>query len=38
MPSTYTQTNIHAVFSVKGRENILLDNFREDLFRISQAS
>jgi REP element-mobilizing transposase RayT len=33
MANTYTQINIHAVFSVKGRMNLLADDFREDLFR-----
>lgn len=32
MANTYTQINIHAVFSVKGRENFLLDGFRPRLF------
>ena len=33
MANTYTQTSIHAVFAVKGRQNILSDKFRENLFR-----
>jgi len=33
MANTYTQINIHAVFSVKGRQNILTNNFREELFK-----
>ena len=33
MANTYTQINIQSVFAVKGRENILKENFREDLFR-----
>ena len=33
MANTYTQINIHTVFSVKGRENILTQNFRENLFK-----
>ncbi len=33
MANTYSQINIHAIFSVKGRENVLLDSFREDLFK-----
>ena len=33
MANTYTQINIHAIFSVKGRENILSKNFRNDLFK-----
>jgi len=33
MANNYTQFNIHIVFAVKGRENILAKNFRNDLFR-----
>jgi len=33
MGNTYSQLNIHCVFTVKGRENILADHFRDDLFR-----
>lgn len=33
MANTYTQVNIHAIFSIKGRENIITRNFREDLFK-----
>ena len=33
MANTYTQINIHAIFSVKGRENIITNNFRDDLFK-----
>lgn len=33
MANTYTQINIHAVFAVKGRQNLLVDKFREDLFK-----
>ncbi len=33
MANTYTQINIHAVFSVKGRQNLLTQNFRDDLFK-----
>jgi REP element-mobilizing transposase RayT len=32
MPNTYTQLNIHAVFSVKGRENILSSKLRPEIF------
>jgi REP element-mobilizing transposase RayT len=32
MANTYTQLNIHAVFSVKGRENLLSANIRTTLF------
>ncbi len=31
MANTYTQINIHAIFSVKGRENIITLNFRDRL-------
>ncbi|WP_016778462.1 IS200/IS605 family transposase [Anaerophaga thermohalophila] len=31
MANTYTQLNIHAIFSVKGRENIILDSYRNRL-------
>jgi putative transposase len=33
MANTYTQINIHAVFSVKGRENIITKNFRDRLYQ-----
>jgi len=33
MADTYTQINIQAIFSVKGRENIITKNYREDLFK-----
>lgn len=33
MANTYTQINIHGVFSVLGRENLLLDEFRYELFK-----
>jgi REP element-mobilizing transposase RayT len=33
MANTYTQLNVHGVFSVLGRENLLLDKFRPELFR-----
>lgn len=33
MANTYTQINIHGIFSVKGRENILTINFRDNLFK-----
>lgn len=33
MANTYTQINIQAVFSVKGRENLITKKFREELFR-----
>ncbi len=31
MANTYTQINIHAIFSVKGRENIITRNYRDRL-------
>ncbi|GAB4287388.1 MAG: IS200/IS605-like element ISDra9 family transposase [Marinilabiliales bacterium] len=33
MANTYSQINIHCIFAVKGRENILADHFRYDLFK-----
>jgi putative transposase len=33
MANTYTQLNMHVVFAIKGRENILLNNYRNDLFK-----
>ena len=33
MANTYSQINIHAIFCVQGRENILKANFRGDLFK-----
>ena len=33
MPNTYSQINIHAVYAVKGRENLLHPEFRSQLFR-----
>jgi len=33
MANTYTQLNIHGIFSVLGRENILTGNFRYELFK-----
>jgi REP element-mobilizing transposase RayT len=32
MANTYTQLNIHAVFSIKGRENLLSQTVRNELF------
>ena len=31
MANTYSQINIHCVFAVKGRENVITNNFREKL-------
>ncbi len=33
MANTYSQLNIHCVFAVKGRENVITKNFRDDLHR-----
>jgi len=33
MANTYTQLNVHGVFSVHGRANLLRDDFREELFK-----
>lgn len=33
MANTYTQISIHAVFAVKFRENIILDTWRDELFK-----
>jgi REP element-mobilizing transposase RayT len=33
MANTYSQLNIRCVFAVKGRENIITSNFRDDLHR-----
>ncbi len=33
MANTYTQINIHCVIVVKGRENIITQNFRDELFK-----
>jgi putative transposase len=33
MANTYTQISIQAIFAVKGRENIITSNWREDLHR-----
>jgi len=33
MANTYTQINIHAIFAVKGRQNLLSEKYRYDLFR-----
>lgn len=32
MANTYTQLNVHAIFAVKGRENLLATNFRTNVF------
>jgi REP element-mobilizing transposase RayT len=34
MANTYSQLNIHCVFAVKGRENLITNNFRVDLYRF----
>jgi putative transposase len=33
MANTYSQINIHCVFAVKGRENFITKDFRDDLHR-----
>ncbi len=33
MANTYSQVNIHCVFAVKGRENIITVEFRDELFK-----
>ena len=33
MANTYSQINIHCIFSVKGRSNYLTDKFRDELFK-----
>ena len=33
MANTYSQINIHCVFAVKGRENLITKNFRDDLHK-----
>ena len=33
MANTYTQINIHLIFAVHGRENLLRSSFREDVFK-----
>lgn len=33
MANTYTQINVQLIFAVKGRENLLMDSFRQDLFK-----
>ena len=33
MANTYSQLNIHCVFAVKGRQNFITKNFRDDLHR-----
>lgn len=33
MANTYTQMNVHAVFAVKGRENIITRNYRDELHK-----
>ena len=33
MANTFTQINIHLIFAVQGRENILRNSFRENLFK-----
>lgn len=37
MANTYTQLSIHAVFAVKGRKNIILKDWRNELHRYINA-
>jgi len=34
MANTYSQVNIHCVFAVKGRENVITNNFRDELHQF----
>ncbi len=34
MANTYSQINIHCVFAVKGRENLITKNYRDELHRF----
>ena len=38
MANTFTQINIHAVFSVLGRENLLRKEIREELFKVMSGT
>jgi putative transposase len=38
MANTYTQINIHSVFSVQGRENLLRKEIREELFKVMSGT
>lgn len=33
MPNTYTQIYLHIVFAVKGRENLILENWEDQLYK-----
>jgi len=33
MANTYSQLNVHCVFAVKGRENLIRDSFKDALFK-----
>ena len=33
MANTYTQINIHVIFAVKGRKNLITDKFKDELFK-----
>lgn len=37
MANTYTQVNLHCVFAVKGRQNLLASSFRNELFSYMSA-
>ena len=36
MPNTYSQISIHSVFAVKGRENLIIPKWRNDLHKYIQ--
>lgn len=38
MANTYSQINIHCVFAVKDRENVITKNFRDELHRYIRVS
>ena len=38
MAGTYSQINIHCVFAVKGREQFILNSFRDDLFKYMSGT
>ncbi len=37
MANPYTQLNIHGIYAVKGRENIIINKFRDDLYRYTSG-
>lgn len=38
MANTYSQINIHCVFAVKGRENVITKEFRDDLYKYMSGT